>query len=133
MAPLKAVVDGAPTGAELAASFEAVAPKVLAASQPVEESGGPLDRLVAHMRGLVQVRNLSETMGRDPQALVSQIEAASRRGEAAEALAALDKLPQAAREAAGGWPAQARELAGADLAVQSIREAAITRLSGAKP
>ena len=133
LAPLKAVVDGAPTGAELAASFEAVAPKVLAASQPVEESGGPLDRLVAHMRGLVQVRNLSETMGRDPQALVSQIEAASRRGEAAEALTALDKLTQAAREAAGGWPAQARELAGADLAVQSIRQAAITRLSGAKP
>jgi hypothetical protein len=80
------------------------------------------------------VRDLTETTGDDPPALVSQIEALSRRGEFAGALAAFNKLPEAARQAAGDWPAQARARQGADSALQSIREAAIGRLAaGTKP
>ena len=86
------------------------------------------------MRGLVRVRDLNETVGDDPQALVSQIEAESRRGDIAGALAAFGKLPEAAREAAGDWPSKAAARRAADAAVQGIRESAIERLAGgAKP
>ena len=129
LAKLQAAADGAPTGSALAASFQAIAPKVLAAASP-GESGGVLDRLLAHMRGLVRVHELGESSGDDPDAIVSQIEADCRRGDIAGALAAFDKLPEAARQAAGDWPAKARARLGADAALQSIREAAIGRLAG---
>ena len=63
LAALQAVADGAPTGSALAASFDAVAPRVLAAASP-GESGGVLDRLLAHLRGLVRVHDLGEIRGR---------------------------------------------------------------------
>jgi hypothetical protein len=129
LAKLQAAADGAPTGSALAASFQAIAPKVLAAASP-GESGGVLDLLLAHMRGLVRVHELGESSGDDPDAIVSQIEADCRRGNIAGALAAFDKLPEAARQAAGDWPAKARARLGADAALQSIREAAIGRLAG---
>jgi len=80
------------------------------------------------------VRHLNETAGDDPQALVSQIEASSRRGDIAGALAAFNKLPESARQAAGDWPTLARTRQAADSALQSIREEAIGRLAaGSKP
>ena len=133
LAPLQAVVNGAPTNSALAASFDAVAPHVLAAtSQP--DAGSVTDRFLAHLHNLVKVRELNETAGDDPQALVSQIEAASRRGDIGAAVAAFDKLPEAARKAAGDWPTLARARQAAEAALQSIREAAVGRLaSGQKP
>ena len=50
------------------------------------------------------------------------------------ALAAFDKLPEAARKAAGDWPTLARARQAGEAALQSIREAAVGRLaSGQKP
>ena len=129
LAPLEAVVNGAPTNSALAASFNAVAPHVLAATSPAE-TGSVTDRFLAHLHNLVKVRELSETAGDDPQALVSQIEAASRRGDIGAALASFDKLPEAARKAAGDWPTLARARQAADAALQSIREAAVGQLAG---
>ncbi len=133
LAPLEAVANGAPTNSALAASFSAVAPHVLAAtSQP--DTGSVSDRFLAHLHNLVKVRELNETAGDDPQALISQIEAASRRGEIGAALASFDKLPEAARKAAGDWPTLARARQAAEAALQSIREGAVARLaSGQKP
>jgi hypothetical protein len=133
LSPLEAVVNGAPTNSALAASFNAVAPHVLAATaQP--DTGSVTDRFLAHLHNLVKVRELNETAGDDPQALVSEIEAGSRRGDIGAALAAFDKLPEAARKAAGDWPTLARARQAAEAALQSIREAAVGRLaSGQKP
>jgi hypothetical protein len=129
LAPLEAVVNGAPTNGALAASFDTVAPHVLAATSAPEQ-GSVTDRFLAHLHNLVKVRELSETAGDDPQALVSQIEAASRRGDFGAALASFDKLPEAARKAAGDWSTLARARAAADAALQSIREAAVGQLAG---
>ena len=87
------------------------------------------DRFLAHIHNLVRVRDLNETAGEDPQALVSQIEAESRRGDIGGALASFDKLPEAARQAAGDWPTLARARQAADAALQSVREAAVGRLA----
>jgi hypothetical protein len=133
LAPLQAVVNGAPTNTALAASFSAVAPHISAASAPAE-TGSVTDRFLAHLHDLVRVRHLNETAGDDPQALISQIEAETRRGDIADALAAFDKLPEAARKAAGDWPTLARARQAADAALLSIREGAVGRLAGgAKP
>jgi hypothetical protein len=133
LAPLQAVVNGAPTNDALAASFSAVAPHVLAAASEGDK-GSVTDRFLAHIHNLVRVRDLNETAGDDPQALVSQIEAESRRGDIGAALASFDKLPEAARKAAGDWPTVVHARQAADAALQSIREAAIGQLAGgAKP
>jgi hypothetical protein len=132
LAPLQAVVNGAPTNSALAASFSAVAPHVLAATSKTE-TGSVTDRFLAHLHNLVKVRELNETAGDDPRALVSQVEAASRRGDIGAALASFDKLPEAARRAAGDWPTLARARQAADTALQAIREAAIGRLAGPNP
>jgi hypothetical protein len=129
LAPLQAVVNGAPTNDALAASFSAVAPHVLAAASEGDK-GSVTDRFLAHIHNLVRVRDLNETAGDDPQALVSQIEAESRRGDIGAALASFDKLPEAARKAAGDWPTVAHARQAADAALQSIREAAIGQLAG---
>lgn len=133
LAPLKALADGAPTDRALAASFEAVEPKLLAAVAP-KETGGIGERLLAHLRGLIQVRNLGETTGDDPQALASQIVARLDRGDLDGALARFARLPEAAREAASGWAAEAQRKEAAVAAVQAIRGAAVARLAErAKP
>jgi len=130
---LQGLAAGGPTDRALSSSFDAVAPKVLAASS-APEGGGVIDRFLAHLRGLVQVRVLNETQGDDPAALVSQVEAAIRRGDVSGALAAFGRLPEPARQAAGGWAAQAGAKEAADEALQSIRETAIGKLAaGAKP
>ena len=143
LAPLKAVVDGAPSDSALAADFEAVRSKVLAAAAPTEGSGGPpgaqggateassrlVDRLLAHLRDLVRVRKLNEAPGQGPQALASAIEADSRRGDLSGALAAFAKLPEPSRQAASAWASAAEQRLAAEAAIQSIREAAVAQLA----
>jgi hypothetical protein len=130
LAALQPVVSGATANnAALAASFSAVAPQVLAATSQ-KGAGSVTDRFLAHLRSLVRVRDLKETAGDDPPALVSQIEAETRRGDLGGALASFNKLPEAARQAAGDWPRLARARQAADSALQSIREAAIGQLAG---
>ena len=133
LAALKVLADGGPTDSRLAGDFDAVAPKVLAAASR-SENGGVIDRFLAHLRGLVQVRFLNETAGDDPAAIVSQIDAQSRRGDVSGALAAFARLPEPSRQAASGWAAEAGAKQAADGAIRSIREAAIGKLAaGAKP
>jgi len=128
LAPLKALVDGAPTNSALMASFEAVEPKILSAAAP-RESGGIGDRLLAHLRGLVQVRNLGEAAGDEPPALASQVVANLQRGDLDRALAAFARLPEPARQAASAWGAEAQKKQEALAAARSIREAAVARLA----
>ena len=132
LAALKAAVDGAPTGPALAAAFAEVAPAVLAAA--ASKTGGSVtDRFLDHLRGLVVVHDLHETAGDDPGALVTQVEAMSRRGDLAGALAAFGKLPEPSRKAAAAWAAEAGQAAAAAQALQAIRDDAIGHLtSGGK-
>jgi hypothetical protein len=125
---LKAVAGGAPTDRALAASFEALEPKMLDAVAPAE-TGGVADRFVAHLRSLVEIRRVGETAGDDPQALASQIVARLERGDLDGALAAFAKLPAAARAAASGWAAAAQAKQAAVAAAQSIREAAVAHIA----
>ena len=132
LAPLKATADGGPSGPALSEAFAALAPQVLAAVNKPQPGMSIQDRFLAHLRGLVVVHDLSEKTGDDPEALVSQVEALSRRGNLAGALAAFDKLPESGRKVAAGWQAQAQKAEAAVAALQSIREDAIGRLAAGK-
>lgn len=145
LAPLKAVVNGASTDSALAADFQSVRSKVLAAAAPpnasTTEPGTPpktegeagysalLDRVVSHLSNLVQVRKLNEAAGKGPQALASQIETDSQHGDVSGALAAYAELPEPSREAASAWASAAEKKLAAEEAVQSIREAAVAQLA----
>ena len=84
------------------------------------------------MRKLVHVRAVGEVAGDDPVALVSQIEAALARGQAASALGIFARLPEAARKAGADWARTADARIAADAAAQSLRESAIERLAAAR-
>ncbi len=133
LAPLKTLVDGAPTNHALVADFEAAEPRVLAAVAPAE-AGGVVDKFLARLRGLVQVRRVGETAGDDPQALASQIVANLQRGDLDGALAAFANLPAPARQAAESWAAETQHKQAAVAAARAVREAAVARLvESAKP
>src|SRR5260370_869063 len=107
LAILKPLAEkGAPSAATLAADFAKVASAALAAATP-EKSGGVIDRLFANMGKVVKVTPVGEVAGDDPTALISQINAALGRGDAASALAAWGRLPHAARPAPKAWAAEA--------------------------
>ena len=132
LATLKPYSDtGAPTAAALAASFAKIAPSLVAADNP-ETGEGVMDRMLDHMRKLVRVRAVGEVAGDDPAALVSQIEAALARGQAASALSVFARLPEAARKAGAEWVKTADARVAADAAAQSLRDNAIGRLAAAK-
>jgi hypothetical protein len=132
LATLKPYSDtGAPTAAALAASFAKIAPSLVAADNP-ETGDGVMDRMLDHMRKLVRVRAVGEVAGDDPAALVSQIEAALARGQAASALGIYARLPEAARKAGADWAKTAHARVAADAAAQSLRESAIGRLAAAR-
>jgi hypothetical protein len=122
---------GAPNATSLAASFEKVAPGILASTAPTP-GDGVLDRLYGHMSQLVTVRAVGEVAGESPSAVVSQIEAALARGQVAAALSAYAKLPEPARKAAGDWATTAEARGTADAAARALREGAIQRLAAAK-
>ena len=128
LAPLKALANGGPTNGALAAAFATVAPKALAAASSGEK-GDAWNRFLGHIRGMVQVRDLNEASGDDPVALVSQIEAGSRRGDLGAALAAFARLPEPARRAASAWAAEAGAKQQAEQALQSIRTSVIEKLA----
>jgi hypothetical protein len=132
LATLKPYSDtGAPTAAALAASFAKIAPSLVAADNP-ETGDGVMDKMFDHMRKLVRVRAVGEVAGDDPAALVSQIEAALARGQAASALGIYARLPEAARKAGADWAKTADARIAADAAAQSLRESAIERLAAAR-
>ena len=132
LATLKPYSDtGAPTAAALAASFAKIAPSLVAADNP-ETGDGVMDKMLDHMRKLVRVRAVGEVAGDDPAALVSQIEAALARGQAASALGIYARLPEPARKAGADWAKTADARVAADAAAQSLRESAIGRLAAAR-
>jgi hypothetical protein len=121
---------GAPSSAALAADFAKVAPAVLAAAP--EKSGGIVDRLFANMGKVVKVTPVGEVAGDDPAALVSQINAALGRGDAASALATWRRLPDGAREASKSWADEAQSTLAAAKAVQGVADDAMARLAAAE-
>ena len=122
---------GAPTAAALREQWEALQGGVLAAVKPAG-TGSALERLEAGARSLVQVRRVGAVAGDDPAALVSQVDAALAEGDVAGALAAWNKLPQAAQDRSRDWAAAARGREAAAAAADGVVNRAIATLGRTK-
>ena len=132
LALLKPLAEkGAPTTTALAADFAKISPAILAAAAP-QSSGGVMDRLVANMSKVVRVTPVGEVAGDDPAALVSQISPALDHGQMAPAIAAWQRLPEAARQASQEWANEAQTRLAADTAAQGVLDDAMARLAAAK-
>jgi hypothetical protein len=104
VAALKPLAEkGAPSRAELQASFAEVADAILRASQPAGEGGGFLNRLTGFARGLISVRPTVPVEGTTSEAIVSRMVAEVERGDLAGALAERAGLPDAGKAASGAW------------------------------
>jgi len=122
--------SGAPTMAMLAASFEAIAPDILAAEQPKDE--GLTDWILSQLSSLMTVRPKGAVAGETVEALVSQIRAALAEGDIAGAVSVFQRLPEAERASAKDWGAKAALRAAADAALAKLRADGLAALVGDK-
>lgn len=109
-----------PTLAALRLSFEEAARAGRGASEP-QPGTGVMDSAVQRLQGLVTVRRGEEVVWGD--AAAAEIERARRALEAGDldgALGHLRRLPPAARQAMGGWIAQAEALVAARGALRQL-------------
>ncbi len=124
---LKPFADtGVPSAATLARELAAVMPAALKAAEP-PASGGLLERLQTNAERLVRFRPIAQQAqpGDDPAAILSRVEAKTRSGDIAGALAEAAKLPAPVRAPLEPWikRGEAREAAlaaAATLATQSL-------------
>ncbi len=132
LAPLSAVAEkGAPTPAALKAQWADAEPAVDAVIRP-NLGDSLLDKFAAGARQIVTVRRVGAQTGDDPASLVARIPAALDDGDAAAALAAWAKLPEAARAASQGWADAARSRIDAETAARGLAARAIETLAKAK-
>ena len=121
---------GAPSRAELAAEFPAVADKILAATAVSDANSGFFDRLFSHLGGLVSVRPITPIAGKTPQAIVSRMIAAVATGDLATALAERDGLPEPGRIVSAVWADAAADRVTIDRLVDELALAAAPSSGG---
>jgi hypothetical protein len=119
---------GAPTRTALAAEFPAAAARAIAAARAPGEDAGLLDRLRHALGSIVTIRRVDYVKGDGPHAVLARAEASVGEGDVEGALAELDALPPAARDALSGWRARAERRAEVDRRVAGIREASLRAL-----
>jgi hypothetical protein len=90
---------GAPSRDELAGEFPAVADAILAATAEAEPGTGFWQRLLHSARGLVTIRPAGPIAGDTPQAIVSRMEEAVKRGDFPAMLSERDRLSEAGKAA----------------------------------
>jgi len=110
-----------PTDAALRLTFEDAARAARAASEPARDGQGVVDNALARLSGLVTIRRGEEVLFGD--AAAAEIERARRALEAGDldgCLRHLARLSAPAREAIGGWLAQAEALRAGRAALRQL-------------
>ncbi|WEK50958.1 MAG: mitofilin family membrane protein [Candidatus Kaistia colombiensis] len=114
---------GAPSKAELAAAFPAVAEQIRAAAARVDPGASLVDRLAASASSLVSVKPSGPMAGPSATAVVSRMEAAVKDGNLAEALREGDTLDAIARAPLADWAAKAGQRITIDTALAGLSAA----------
>lgn len=113
--------SGAVTLSSLQTRFPEVAREALAAARaeaPAEEEAG----IGAFLRRQLGARSVTPREGNSPDAVLSRAEDLLRNGVLSEALGELEALPESAREAMAGWLSEARTLADARGAAETLSQ-----------
>lgn len=117
--------EGVATPAELAAEADAAANAMIAASRPVDQDAGMLDKLWGSAMGLVQVRPIGMVEGEGVPEIAARIDAAVAAGDYGRAIAEFDTLPQAAKAAGEPFMAKVRARHEADRLISEALAAAL--------
>lgn len=119
LAPL--APDGVPSRAALARQFRPIAAKLAMAPAP-PAAGGWSAGLLGQLRGLVRVRRLGASAQNPAEAALATARAALARGNVAEAVAAIEKLPAADQGPARPWLRAAHRRLAAEAALAAAEE-----------
>lgn len=120
---------GAPSRAALAAAFPDYAARAAAAARATPEATGLLARLGQTLSRVVTLRRVGEVPGDSADAVIARAERQLQDGDLAAALAALDTLPPAARNALAPWRERAEGRAVVDRRIAEIRSRALQDLA----
>ncbi|MFE1598591.1 COG4223 family protein [Methylobacterium sp. ID0610] len=145
LAPLEPfAANGAPTAAALSREFQPVGAKIVAGVKAAQqralaERGSITDRLASMAGSIVSVRKADEggaaagpAAGGDPtEAAVAKVQDALDRGALAEAVAAFDAMPEAARKEAASFGERLKARAAAGEAARTRLAASFAAVSGA--
>ena len=105
---------GVPTRTAIAAQFDEVAARMIAAADPVAEDAGYFGRLLDSMSSLFSVRPIGEVEGEGVGPTVARMEAAIDGGNYARAIAEYETLPEASKAAGADFVAGVRARQSAD-------------------
>jgi hypothetical protein len=120
---------GAPSRAALAASFPDYAARAAAASRSPQEDAGLLARIGQTLSRVVTLRRVGDVPGTGVDALIARAERQLQDGDLVAALATLDTLPPAGRNALGPWRERAEGRAVVDRQIARLRNQALQDLA----
>lgn len=119
---------GVPSRATLAASFPEYAARAAAARGP-DQQGGLLGRIAQTLSRVVTLRQVGDLPGNGTDAVIARAEGQLQDGDLVAALATLDTLPPAARNALAPWRERAEGRAVVDRRIGEIRGRALRDLA----
>jgi hypothetical protein len=126
----EATSNGLASTQTLAQSWQQSSHAALNALQdPSTADGSILDRLKASASQLVRVRPVGEALGEDAASLMARIDASLAQGSVAQAYAAWQKLPEAAKAASKSFGDLAQKRIAAEQAARALAQSAMQSLT----
>ncbi len=120
---------GAPTRAGLAVQFSNLAGRAASASRDPGAEADLFARIRYALSSIVSIRHVGSTQGSTPDAMLARAQALLDEGDVEGAVAALDPLPDPAREVLGPWFAAASRRIEVDRQVAAVRTEALAGLA----
>ena len=121
--------QGAPTRQALAQAFPDVASRAALAARARAQGTGLVAQIAQAFAAIVTIRRVDRLTGDDADAVLARAQRAVDNGDLAAAVAQVDALPPAGREAAAPWRAQALRRLELDRRVDAVRTAALGELA----
>jgi hypothetical protein len=121
-------VNGAPTRADLVATFPAAADQAVVRARAPAEGEGVLAKVTHALAALVSIRRVDRLTGPGVDPALARAERKLNRGDLAGALKELGGLPAPAREAMADWRTGAERRAAIDGRISAIRASALRGL-----
>jgi hypothetical protein len=120
---------GAPTRAALVAGFHDAAVRAASALHAPPTGASPLARVLAALSRLVTIRRIDDVNGHTPDAALARAERALSDGDLKAALAEVDALPPAGRDAIAEWRDGARRRLEIERRIEAVRARALRDLA----
>lgn len=112
---------GAPSRTALAKALSDLDDRLAVAARTPSEGSGALARVGHVLAAVFTIRRIDRLTGNDPDAVLARAQAEADDGDLEGALADIDRLPPAGRDAAAGWRARAQRRVDLDRLVAAVR------------